>query len=246
MPRRRELILAAVPLAWLVGVILAAASDPSSGPPVVVHSAPAPAAGESLEIEDFPIGVTILGHAAPPARGGVVVSLESPRPPARRVAAIDLPEPPVADDQLPPVVSRRPVQFSRLFQNLLARAERESALARTELVTERGGWQPVSSFPDSDPETPYPWQPVTWGGSRGFGWSPTSAWSSGGASALGGPVRWSRPIFDTRWEPDGAGWGKPAILADPAATPPDGSAVRNPSPASAAPAASPPPVQPER
>ena len=64
-------------------------------------------------------------------------------------------------------------------------------------------WAPESAFPQADPGSPYPWNPVLWSSGDGLGsaWVPVSAWPPGVNAENWSPVLWSSPPEWTDWQP---------------------------------------------
>jgi hypothetical protein len=174
---------------------------------------------------DIPVGVTLLGPRPPAAiareqlRPGVTLLGPPPRVTWPRVIYSE-PEsvPSLAAGLLPPLalpragrpVPRPPQPIARLPRAAEPGVQLAPLSAPPMTVWTAfpgsGDWTPQSAYPDADPGSPYPWNPVRWGGGDWLenAWSPSSAWPPGVSADDWSPVLWSSPPAWTEWQPHDA------------------------------------------
>ncbi len=95
-----------------------------------------------------------------------------------------------------------------------------------------GDWAPRSAYAPADPDAPYPWNPVQWGGDwLSDPWLPTPAWPAGTSTGDWSPVLWSALPAWTAWQPSDS-WNRSLELDDGA---PEDAAAEDAPAAAAAP-----------
>ncbi|MCU0224211.1 MAG: hypothetical protein MUF27_09090 [Acidobacteria bacterium] len=227
----------------------AAASDPAPDPDGSSASPVRATAGSA----DLPVGVTLHGPRPPAAiareqlKPGVTLLGPPPRVTWPRLIYRTTPAQPALDASLVPpfalpAASRpelRPPRHTTLPPPPRGRPGTQLAplaappMAAWSAFPGGGDWAPRSAYAPADPEAPYPWNPVQWGGDwLADPWLPTSAWPAGSSAGDWSPVLWSAPPAWTPWQPSDS-WNRSLELDDgtpedevPEGTPDDRAAPR--------------------
>lgn len=213
-------------LPWLGLVLLL---NGAMGGPALAEDPPPPKPKDSEEtivrVQDFPLGITILGDPAPrpPDAPVVRISVERTDPvPSAPPLATAKPQPPPPRTPAASLEPRTPEELLPSSRRIIDREALRQQYERMGLVPAFGNWVPSSAYPErdlDDPQNAYPWNPARF--SKPIFdpiWKPTPAWPEGRSADNWSPVIWSKPIFENVWITEPRPVEKPVT---PAEAPPE-------------------------